>query len=119
VLNKALEVLPNVFNRGITISPSMQEAHSTYRRFTDPIAVWLDSETESDPDTSVSKSALRDAYNADLTARGEVHITDQAFGRAIKKLRPDLKEGQRTISGKVTWVYIGLRFREESIHRLH
>jgi putative DNA primase/helicase len=119
VLNNALEVLPNVMRRGITVAPSMQEALDTYQRFTDPIAVWLDVETESDPEASLSKSVLRDAYNADRAARGEVPITEQAFGRAVKKLRPDLKEAQRTVAGKVTWVHNGLRFRKDSIHGLH
>jgi len=119
VLNKTLEVLPDVMRRGITIAPSMQEALDTYRRFTDPVAVWLDLQTVDDPEAYISKAALRDAYNADRRRGDELSMSDRAFGRARKKLRPHLKEGQRTISGKVTWVYIGLRFGEESIHGLH
>jgi len=119
VLNKALEALPDVMRRGITIAPSMEEALDNYRRLTEPLAVWLDAETESDPSSLMPKRLLRDGYNEERAAQGELPMPEEAFGRALKRLRPQLEEGQRMIDGSRRWVYLGIRFKERSRHRNH
>jgi putative DNA primase/helicase len=38
-------------------------------------------------------------------------MTATAFGRALRRLRPRVREAQRKVSGRVCWVYLGLGLR--------
>ena len=42
LLNKALDMLPEVQRRGVDVTPTMQRALSEFRQTSDPFAAWLD-----------------------------------------------------------------------------
>jgi P4 family phage/plasmid primase-like protien len=105
VLNQALLYLPQVLHDGITETPSMKQALSTFRASTDPLAVWLDQETFPDRSAYVSKEALRREYNR---VSGS-NLSEQAFGRAFNRLRPHVQEKQRMWNGQPKIrVYVGI-----------
>jgi putative DNA primase/helicase len=108
VLNKALDAFPTVSVKGITETASMREAWSEFRMVTDHLAVWLERATVEYPHACTRKNALRIAYNAARDGDGLANMTASAFGRALKKLRPNMQEAQRTFAGKVEWVYLGI-----------
>jgi P4 family phage/plasmid primase-like protien len=115
VLNKAIAALPRVLKNGLTITDSMRSALMEFWRATDPLSIWLSQNTIAAPDSSVAKSALIEAYNSAAAREGRATMTATAFGIALKRLRPDLKEAQRTIAGKTkTWCYIGVGLRMQS-----
>jgi putative DNA primase/helicase len=119
LLNKALGVLPRLLKQGIPISPSMAEAQAEYRALTDPLEVFLDTETVEDPEGWMPKAALYGAYAEQWRMKGQVAMTKAAFGRRLKSLREGLRDTQQVYEGKVTWGYSGIRFAESSIHTLH
>jgi hypothetical protein len=41
-------------------------------------------------------------------------MTKTAFGLAMKRARPAISEGQRTIKGRVQWVYTGIGFEADA-----
>jgi putative DNA primase/helicase len=108
VLNKALDALPAVSVKGISETPSMREAWNEFRMVTDHLAVWLEQATVEYANALTTKNALRIAYNAARDRDGLSAMTAAAIGRAIRKLRPNMEEAQRTINGKVEWVYLGI-----------
>lgn len=109
VLNKALAVLPQLRKRGFTESESMRQAREEFRQATDPLAIWLEKNILEHPDAFVSKEALWVAYNTACERDGRPRLTQQAFGRALKRLRPALQDGQRAIAGKEkTWAWLGI-----------
>jgi putative DNA primase/helicase len=108
VLNKALAVLPRVRERGFTLSQSMQEAWEEFRAMTDPVSVWLGKATVEYAEAIVPKSKLLDAYNHHCDERGHAGMTSKAFSQAVKRLRPNISDAQRTVGGKVVWCWIGL-----------
>ncbi len=115
VLNRALDALANIrTNRGITESPSMREAWSEFRETTDPLAVWLESNTTEHPEIFTTKADLQAAYNRSREAVGEPSMTNMAFGLAIRRLRPSLKDAQRTVGSKVVKVWLGVGLRDSS-----
>jgi putative DNA primase/helicase len=103
VLNKALEALPGVRAKGLTISESIKAAHSEYRKQSDPLAAWLDANTKDDPDGWVARARLYDAYAGDCRNEGRATMTQVAFGRRLRLLRRQLTDTQRTEDGKITW----------------
>lgn len=114
VLNKALAALPGLRKNGFTVSPTMRKAWEEFRETTDPFAVWLDQATASDPDGYVPRAALRKAYADHCRTAGHPMISDTAFGNAMRRLRPTLTFGQRTVDGKAgVWCYLGIRFNNE------
>jgi P4 family phage/plasmid primase-like protien len=113
VLNKALAVLPRLRDQGFTVSTSMRQAAEEFRETTDPLAGWLDRMTTEHPDAMVSKDTLVQAYNADCDRAGKPRVTKNAFGRALRRLRPQLEEAQRTWEGRDhTWVWRGLGLKQ-------
>jgi putative DNA primase/helicase len=108
VLNKALDAFPTVSVKGITETASMREAWSEFRMVTDHLAVWLERATVEYSHACTRKNALRTAYNTARDGDGLANMTASAFGRALKKLRPNMQEAQRTFAGKVEWVYLGI-----------
>jgi hypothetical protein len=89
---------------------SLTKATEDFRSTTDPIAIWLDRHTIEDSGAYVAKGALHVAYNDSAGQAGRVNVSANAFGRAIKRLRPKATERQRKIGGRTVWVYLGLGF---------
>jgi putative DNA primase/helicase len=115
VLNRALAVLPRLRADGIKEAPSMKAAWNEFREVTDPLAVWLDRETVLVADAMIPKEHLRRAYERDCTKRGAAPESEKAFGSAIKRIMPNVKDAQRTRDGKPnTWVYLGITLRADS-----
>jgi P4 family phage/plasmid primase-like protien len=125
LLNKALDVLPALRKRGrFTESDSTRAAFEEFHATTDPLAVWLDGATTSEPDNKVLKDSLHAAFCRYTAKKGLASMTKQAFAMKLKKLRPDIDEGQRTMNGKErqhVWLGIGLRSEQrlESTPQTH
>jgi P4 family phage/plasmid primase-like protien len=113
VLNRALDVLPRVRRKGFTESESMREAWEEFKAMTDPVSVWLENNTVEHADALVPKSALLSAYNRDCEKQGRAGMTGKAFGQALKRARPQLRDAQRTVSGKLVWCWVGLGLRQD------
>jgi len=107
VLNRALALIPQV-RQGFTESASMREAWEEFKAMTDPIAVWLENNTVADANAWVAKGLLLKAYNATCDEQGRAGLTAQAFGRSIKRARPEVGEAQRTVGGRQVKCYTGL-----------
>lgn len=110
-LNNALVALPRLRDRGFTVSPSMVEALGDFRQSTDPIAVWLDRNTVENPSEFIFKFDLCDAYNANSNQEGRPWMNNKAFGHALKRVRPNIEEGQRTVNGVKLWAWIGMELK--------
>jgi len=121
VLNRCLAVLPAVRRRGVLESASMKEAWIEFRETTDPLAIWLDKSIRVSPDGYVPKGDLRSAYNRAAQAEGRPVLTEKAFGQAFNRLRPGIEDTQRTVNGKVRWVYLGIELTEapHALHAVH
>ena len=89
----------------------MQAAWEEFKAMTDPVAVWLEQNIVTGANAWVPKSALIAAYNKAAEEAGRAGLTAQAFGRAIKRARPDVGEAQRTVSGRQVKCYTGLGLR--------
>ncbi|MEN6640952.1 MAG: phage/plasmid primase, P4 family [Armatimonadia bacterium] len=113
VLNMALAALARVRTRGIAETVSMQEAWGEFRTITDPLAVWLDRDTILDPAAVTPKEHLRRAYNAFCERTGKPPAMDRQFGKALKRLRPDLQHSQRNVGDTKTWVWLGIGLRAD------
>ena len=117
VLNKALLALRQMHEQGGLIeSKSMATAADEFRKATDPLSVWLDAWTIEQSDSFVMKKALLSAYNSAAEAEGRPVMTATGFGLALRRLRPNLQDGQRTVAGKLEWVWLGLGLRCSEQH---
>jgi P4 family phage/plasmid primase-like protien len=113
MLNRALDVLPRLLSTGrFTESESTARAFDEFRAATDPLSVWLDSQTLEEPNMLVTKRDLMVAFGRHSDEIGRPPMTSQAFGAAFRKLRPDVSEGQRTVHGKVQWCWLGIGLKE-------
>jgi P4 family phage/plasmid primase-like protien len=108
VLNRALDVIERVRRTGFTESESMREAWEEFKTMTDPVSVWLERNTITTPNAFVAKSTLIAAYNKSAEEDGRSGMTAQAFGRAIKRARPDIEETRRTVNGRFVKCYSGI-----------
>jgi len=108
VLNKVLEALAAVRTRGLSESDSTSRATDEFRQATDPLAVWLDRRTILKSDATTPQDLLHREYCASCSAAGRPMISKTALGRAMKKLRPNVTDYQRTVNASVTWCYIGI-----------
>ena len=113
VLNHALDALPNLRAHGFTESPSMRAAWDEFRQETDPLAVWVDTHALLGPEAMVPKGELLRAYNDAARRDQRPIITGVAMGRALKRLRPEVREAQRTVGDTVVWVWLGIGLRDE------
>jgi putative DNA primase/helicase len=111
LLNKALDALPQVRSRGISVTPSTTRALSEFRQTSDPLAAWLDRHTELLPSAVISKRKLIDAYKAECEQMRRPPVSDKAFGTALQKLRPNIGSGQRTLDDKRQDVYLGIELK--------
>ena len=89
-------------------SPTMKAALAEFRQATDPLSVWLDAQTVEGSELFVTKRALLDTYNRNAAKDGRPLLTGNALSRALHQLRPHVADAQRTVSGKVQWVWVGL-----------
>jgi phage/plasmid-associated DNA primase len=118
VLTKALTVLPQLRQRGFIISETMRQAADEFRQTTDPLAVWLERHTIDHPDVMIAKDALVQAYNADCDQAGRPRMSKNAFGRALRRVRPRLEEAQRFWEGREqVWVWRGLGLKGTETER--
>jgi hypothetical protein len=94
----------------------MQAAWREFREATDPIGTWVDEFTYIHPEAVVSKKELLRAYIRYAMGHGLPSPTAHEFTRRIRELRPQVREVQRTVNGKVAWCWqgIGLRTQEEA-----
>jgi hypothetical protein len=67
-----------------------------------------------DSDAVISKKVLGAAYGAACEQAGRPAPTNNAFGRSLHKLRPDVLDAQRTVNDRVQWCYVGIGMRNES-----
>ncbi len=108
VLNKALEALASIRQNGLSESESTRRAIDEFRQATDPLAVWLDRHTVLRSDGIVPADKLWEEYNRDCTAKGRPMVSKTAVGRAVVQLRPTVQNLQRTVTGKLSWCYVGI-----------
>lgn len=112
VLNRALEALPAfIARKGFFQSKTTRAAWAEFRQTTDPLAVWLDRATVEQPDAMVPKKDLVEAYNRVAAMEGRPTMTGPGFGLALKRLRPNLVEAQRTVAGRLQWVWLAIGLR--------
>lgn len=110
VFNKALARLEH--GQAITVSASMRESHDEFRKVTDPMAVWLAKRTINVPEGMIPPQELLDAYNHDAAEDKRALMQKTSFGIAMKRHRPDLKQGKRIYHGKPnTNCYLGIATR--------
>lgn len=114
LLNKALAVLPRVLRGGLTETASMREAFLGMRRATDPLEVWLDQETVEAPSSVLPKQRLVQAYQDHCERCGIPPMLPQHMGRRLKRLRPRVREAQRTIDGAKQWVWLGIQLKTDA-----
>jgi len=108
-LNKALAALPGLRRRGdFTESPSMRAAWTEFRQTTDPFAVWLDRATIAKPDALVVKDTLFKAFRVACIQGGLTPPSEKSFGADLRRLRPAIKEGRRTVGGQYVWCWLGI-----------
>jgi P4 family phage/plasmid primase-like protien len=118
LFNRALEGLRRVQRQRRFSEPeSTQAAWKDFHATTDPLAVWLDRYTIDDPDTYITKQTLRVAYNAAVERDGRPTMTPKSFGQALYRLRPNIKEVQRTVGGRTQWCYLGIGLADNSNSR--
>jgi putative DNA primase/helicase len=111
LLNRALDAWD-----GLQASPHLLETESTrraaeaFREVTDPFSIWLNRYTIDDGEAFISRGALCRAYNDHLNSLDRANVNGRAFGHMLKRARPDLEEGQRTVDGqRGVWCYLGIR----------
>jgi phage/plasmid-associated DNA primase len=114
LLNRALECLPAVRARGLSEPPSLIAARNAFRAATDPVAVWIDEHTVTDPEGVVAKRALLDAFNRDARAAGDPVLTANAFGRAMRRSRPTVSMSQRRLDGRPVEVWTGISLASDA-----
>ncbi|MCH8840732.1 MAG: hypothetical protein IH831_08685, partial [Planctomycetes bacterium] len=114
LLNKAIEAWRRIELHGRLSEPeSVQQAWRDFHAMTDPLSTWLDQFTVDDPNAVVTKQVLRAAYGAACEQTGRPAPSDNAFSRALRKARPDVTKGQKTINGRVQWCFLGICLRSE------
>ena len=85
---------------------------------TNPLGLWLEAKTVSMGSAMVTQDELHAAYAVARTKANQPIVTKQMFGRTLKRLRPELREAQRTIGGRKRWVYLGIGMKACSVETL-
>ena len=112
VLNRALAVLPEMRMRGgFSQSETTRAAAMELREMTDPLAAWLDRHTVLAPDHMVTKKDMLIAFNGMAEAGGRPAMSPKAFYAGVKRLRPTIREAQRTVREGVKDVFLGIGLR--------
>ncbi|MHB1038005.1 MAG: phage/plasmid primase, P4 family [Pirellulales bacterium] len=108
LLNHALDALPYLEMHGFSEPDSVREAAQDFRATTDPLAIWLDRYTITDASAFVPKKTLHTAFNAECERTGKVTMGPKPFGLAIRRHRPELRDGQKMVGGQLQWCYLGI-----------
>ena len=66
----------------------------------------------------VPQDELHAAYALACTKANQPIVTKQMFGRTLRRLRPELREAQRTIAGRRQWVYLGMGMKASPVETL-
>lgn len=113
LLNKALEVLPKVVREGIKPTHSMKEEHDRVIEENDPL-LSLKDHLELGYGFATPCRELHDFY-CHLEPNDRLRKSNISFGRAFKKLFPDLERKQVTgKDGTRFTCYIGIRLKEKN-----
>jgi putative DNA primase/helicase len=115
VLNRALELLPEVRAHGLGEPASSKRAAKEFQAESDPIAAWLDDNAVKLPGVSVTKRALYEAYRKDLRG-GEAKPSAKSFALAVRRWCPGVGETRPTVEGgrALSWGGVGLAVDEEA-----
>lgn len=76
------------------------------------VAAWLDRFTVLSHDGMVSKKDLCLSYNAAAAEAGRPAMRCGAVGKAVRRLRPTVKDAQRGTRGDVKDVFVGLAMKD-------
>ena len=113
LLNRALDAIPRLRSQGGFSEPaSVRQALEEYRVITDPVSAWLDRATSESSAGLAEKNSLLQAYNADAENNRRPPQTAKAFGSALHRLRPNVKDAQRRVGNKRVWCYCGIRLNK-------
>ena len=93
---------------------STREQWKEFQRATNPVGLWLEAETVVSGSALVAQDELHAAYALACTKANQPIVTKQMFGRSLRRLRPELREAQRTIGGSRRWVYLGMGMKNSS-----
>ncbi|MCX6602094.1 MAG: phage/plasmid primase, P4 family, partial [Acidobacteria bacterium] len=114
LLNRALDALPQIRTGRFNESQSMRDAWQDFRRTTDPLAVWLDSNTVDQPEAYVAKARLRNLYAGECKDSGRPIPPESVFTERLKRLRPKVGTKQPTVDGRPkTWCFTGIALRAD------
>ena len=112
VLNRVVPALRRIRSTDrFTEAKSVRQQWKELQWATDPLSLWLESETVSSQSAMVSQDELHAAYARDCLNTNRSIMTKQMFGRCLRRLRPELKEVQRTTEGRKRWMYLGIEIR--------
>ncbi|MCE5311023.1 MAG: phage/plasmid primase, P4 family [Acidobacteriales bacterium] len=111
-LNLALPALRRIRRQGcFAETRTTLEAWRSFQYGVNSFALWLNSETVSEPTGLVSQEHLYSAYAQACLDANRAPVTKQMFGRKLKQLKPALQEVQRVLDGRKQWAYLGIRLR--------
>ena len=114
-LNRALPALQRLRRTNhFTETSSLTRTSADFEVASDPFRSWLEAETVSVTSRSISQSALHAAYARSCVQANRAPMTQQMFGRLLKKYRPNLREFQRSMEGTRQWMYGGIGLRNET-----
>ena len=109
VLNRALTALPELRRRGDFLeTASTRAAWEEFRETTDPLAVWLDRNTISSSTAVIVRDELHRAYGGHCFKAGIPPMSGKSFMAAVRRLRPSITEGKRSINDQRQWCFLGI-----------
>jgi P4 family phage/plasmid primase-like protien len=112
VLNRVLPALRRIRQKDrFTEAQSIRNQSRELQWATDPLSLWLEIETISSRSSLISQDDLHAAYARECLNTNRPIMTKQMFGRCLRRLRPELKEVQRTTEGTRQWMYLGIEIR--------
>lgn len=119
VLNQALSILPAMTSRGgFSQNETTRAAMMEFREMTDPLAAWVEQQTDVTPHGITSKKDLHIAYGAHANANGRPPISPKAFYAGVKRLRPGLTETQRRVHGVIRDVFLGIELKSPTSYEV-
>jgi hypothetical protein len=108
-LNRALPRLRKIRRAGqFTETESTRDQWREFQRAADPLSLWLETNTVPSGAALVFQNELHAAYAFACNESNRPIVIKQMFGRALKRLRPELREVQRTVGGRKQWMYMGI-----------
>lgn len=124
LLNRAIEVLPSVLRKGITITERMSTIIEEHRKENDPVSVWFDEYTVSNTynekgeakqeqgEFFIPMTELFQSYRGSGSG-GQASKNAVAFGKCLKRYRPKVNKKQKRIDGEAVWCYVGIRLKTD------